>query len=200
MSGTASEPDQNAEGGEGSQELTGPARAVDRDALYEEFQPVVDRLLREYGEGAEQREDLRGRIYLRFCELLAAYQPAGGVPLRPYLVRMLTASAYTISQAACRGSAREARVESEPAGGAPVPAESAGDGQPEALIMRDAGAVVPALIATLPQRQQQVLVARYYEHRSLEEIAAALQMRPATVRSLLSRGLNALRRNLGDGG
>lgn len=193
MPGTAGEPDPNVEWAQGSREFAAPAPAVDRDALYEEFQPLVERLLREYGESAEQREDLRGKIHRRFCELLEAYDSADGVPLRPYLVRMLTARVFMFSRAACQDSVGESATATEFAGGEPVPEENPGYGCDEAPIMRDPSAVLPALIATLPQRQQQVLVARYYEHRAFEEIAAALQVRPATVRSLLRRGLSTLR-------
>src|SRR5690242_4817093 len=49
---------------------------VDREALFAEFQPLVSRLIRQYAQNADQREDLRGEIYCRFCELLAAYDPA----------------------------------------------------------------------------------------------------------------------------
>jgi RNA polymerase sigma factor (sigma-70 family) len=52
---------------------------------------------------------------------------------------------------------------------------------------------LPALIERLPLRQRQVVVGRYYDGRSFEEMAQALEVRPATVRSLLRHGLNNLR-------
>ena len=55
---------------------------------------------------------------------------------------------------------------------------------------------LPAAIAKLPPRQRQVVVWRYYESRSFEEIAATLRVRPATARSLLRHGLNNLRRQV----
>src|SRR5947209_20458060 len=68
---------------------------LQRDGLYAEFQPLVRRLIRQYGgDNAELREDLAGEIYYRFCQLLEVYDPERGVPLRPYLVRQLTASVY----------------------------------------------------------------------------------------------------------
>src|SRR5207244_4443409 len=60
------------------------------DALYAEFQPLVWRLIRQYGDDADLREDLIGEIYARFRTVLAAYDPHRGVPLRPYLVRQLS--------------------------------------------------------------------------------------------------------------
>jgi len=46
----------------------------------------------------------------------------------------------------------------------------------------------------LPVRQRAAIVLRYYEDRSEAEIADILRCRPATVRSLVSRGLQALRK------
>lgn len=45
---------------------------------------------------------------------------------------------------------------------------------------------------TLPNRQRAALVLRYYEDLPDEQIAALLGCRPATVRSLVARGLAAL--------
>ena len=51
-----------------------------------------------------------------------------------------------------------------------------------------------ALVDRLPARQRAALVLRYYEQCSEQEIAAALNCRPGTVKSLLSRGIAALRK------
>ena len=58
---------------------------------------------------------------------------------------------------------------------------------PETTVMLDA-------LAGLPHRQRAALVLRYYEDRTEEEIAEVLGCRPATVRSLVHRGLAALRK------
>ncbi len=50
-----------------------------------------------------------------------------------------------------------------------------------------------AVLDRLPGRQRAALILRYYEQCSEQEIAAALHCRPGTVKSLLSRGLAALR-------
>jgi RNA polymerase sigma-70 factor (sigma-E family) len=49
------------------------------------------------------------------------------------------------------------------------------------------------LLATLPQRQRAALVMRYFHDLPDDEIAAALGCRHATVRSLISRGVAAMR-------
>jgi RNA polymerase sigma-70 factor (sigma-E family) len=55
-----------------------------------------------------------------------------------------------------------------------------------------------ALLRTLGERQRAALVLRYYDGLDDAEIAAALDCRPGTVRSLLSRGLATLRADLAD--
>jgi RNA polymerase sigma factor (sigma-70 family) len=58
---------------------------------------------------------------------------------------------------------------------------------PETPIVMDA-------VAKLPYRQRAALVLRFYEQWTEAEIAAALRCRPATVRSLVHRGLLSLRK------
>lgn len=57
---------------------------------------------------------------------------------------------------------------------------------PETVTLLDA-------VARLPYRQQAALVLRFYEDRDDHEIAELLGCRPATVRSLVYRGLRSLR-------
>src|SRR2546423_6853276 len=69
-----------------------------RDILYAELQPLVRRLIRQYGDDAESRNDLAGEIYCRLCSILESYDETRGVPLRPYLIRQLTTSVYSYSR------------------------------------------------------------------------------------------------------
>jgi RNA polymerase sigma-70 factor (sigma-E family) len=52
-----------------------------------------------------------------------------------------------------------------------------------------------ALLA-LPERQRAAIVLRYYEDLTEQQIAEALRCRPGTVRSLVSRGMAAMRIDL----
>jgi RNA polymerase sigma-70 factor (sigma-E family) len=66
----------------------------------------------------------------------------------------------------------------------------------EGHIDRDVAAYesMRAALLSLPQRQRAAIVLRYYEDLHESEIADVLRCRPATVRSLVARGLEALRR------
>lgn len=55
-------------------------------------------------------------------------------------------------------------------------------------------------LASLPKQQQAALALRYYLDLSDDAIAAELGCKPASVRGYISRGLAALRIELGDGG
>ena len=169
--------------------------------LYADFQPLVQRLIRQYGEDPELRQDLEGEIYCRFAQLLEAYDPHRGVPLRAYLVRTLTASVYSFARSHWRTQRRQATFDpqfeettSEAASWlAPVDPTTQWDDQ---LVTEQVLKGLPEAIAALPLRQRQVVIWRYYEARSFEEIAAALGIRLATARSLLRHGLNTLRRRI----
>ena len=54
--------------------------------------------------------------------------------------------------------------------------------------------IVLDTLATLPYRQRVALVLRFYEDRPDTEIAEILRCQPATVRSLVHRGLATLRK------
>jgi RNA polymerase sigma factor (sigma-70 family) len=57
---------------------------------------------------------------------------------------------------------------------------------------------LPTAITGLPPLQKRVLILRLFEGRSLEEIAVALEMPETRTRDLLSSGLAAVRRSVGE--
>jgi RNA polymerase sigma factor (sigma-70 family) len=59
----------------------------------------------------------------------------------------------------------------------------------------DRHAIVAAL-GRLSERQRAAIVLRYYEDLSEDAIAQTLRCRPATVRSLIARGVRSLREHL----
>ncbi len=56
---------------------------------------------------------------------------------------------------------------------------------------------INALMKGLDTKYQEVLTLRFYEHKSIEEIAAILGKKPGTVKSLLSRGIAGLKQQYG---
>jgi RNA polymerase sigma-70 factor (sigma-E family) len=54
-------------------------------------------------------------------------------------------------------------------------------------------------MASLSERQRSAIVLRFYEDLSEAQIADVLRCRPGTVKSLVSRGLEALRNEIGGG-
>ncbi|HLK58400.1 MAG TPA: sigma-70 family RNA polymerase sigma factor [Chthonomonadaceae bacterium] len=171
-------------------------KALDREDLYAEFAPLVRRLIRQYGEDAEMRQDLKGEIYCRFCDLLDAYDPERGVPLRPYIVRQLSAGIYTYARQQWRLKRRETPLEVPEGHKEPVPALDPTPAWLSSLSQQMAAASLPQAMSKLPARQRKVVIWRYYQERSFEEIAQRLNVRTSTARSLLRHGLNNLRKQL----
>ena len=171
-----------------------PQTQKERDQLYSEFVPLVRRLLRQYGTEAGLREDLIGEIYFRFSALLDAYDPERGIPLRPYLVRQLSASIYTFARHQWRRQRRETSLDALMVDHTanPDPARQWDD----MLALEQVKNALPQAFARLSVRQRQVVVWRYYEDRSFEEIAGRLDIQVATARSILRHGLNNIRRRL----
>ena len=87
---------------------------------------------------------------------------------------------------ACRSHRRRRKRELRHGPGAAARLASV---DPEANLMRDA-------LDRLSDRQRKAVVLRYYEDLSEAEIATLLGCRPGTVKSLLSRGLARLRKDL----
>lgn len=57
---------------------------------------------------------------------------------------------------------------------------------------------VRAAVASLPNRQRQALVLRYFADLPVDEVAAVMRCAPGTVKSLTSRAIDGLRLQLGD--
>jgi RNA polymerase sigma-70 factor (sigma-E family) len=62
------------------------------------------------------------------------------------------------------------------------------------LVVSDETPFVMDALMQLPYKQRAALVLRYYEDRPEPEIASILECRPATVRSIVHRGLASLRK------
>jgi len=153
-------------------------------------------LIRQYGENAEIRNDLEGEIYYRFCVLLKAFDPSRGVPLRPYLVRQLSASIYTYARHHWRNQHREVSLELFTSDSGPRQSIDPTPEWDDAIDLQQFKGSLPAAIAKLSERQRSVVIWRYYEDRSFEEIAGRLGVQTSTARSLLRHALTHLRADM----
>jgi RNA polymerase sigma-70 factor (ECF subfamily) len=140
------------------------------------------------------RQDLEGEIYCQFIRLLNVYDETRGVPLRPYIVRQLTASIYTYARCHWRRQRREFSLDLWD--GAAQYADPSDQWDHNLMIQRIRTSL-PSAVSRLPQRQRSVVIWRYYEERSFEDIAQLLGVQIATARSLLRHGLNNLRKHMG---
>jgi RNA polymerase sigma factor (sigma-70 family) len=169
---------------------------VNLDELYAEFQPLIRRLIRQYGDSAEMRQDLAGEIYCRFHALVEAYDASRGIPVRPYLVRQLTASIYTYARQGWRRKKREISLDMSSGFCEPAQYCNPSEEWDNRIAMEKVLQGLPDAISKLPKRQRQVVIWRYYDQRPFEEIALILNVQTATARSLLRHGLNNLRRRI----
>jgi RNA polymerase sigma factor (sigma-70 family) len=170
--------------------------AIDRESLYAEFAPLVQRLLRQYGSDAELLQDLAGEIYCRFCTLVDAFDPDRGVPLRPYLVRQLSAFTYTYVRSQRTLQKREAPVGWSEGNSAAEPSYDPTSSWIAELSQQQILQSLPHAIAQLPDRQRKVVCWRYIDDMPFDEISGILGIEPATVRSLLRHGINNLRKQM----
>jgi len=95
----------------------------------------------------------------------------------------------------CRSALRRRRVRRRHPEAELLPAGSAVDDQ---LLAAEEHGRVLAAVRTLPRRQREVLVLRYWSDLSEADIAATLGVAVGTVKSNASRGLARLEKLLGD--
>jgi RNA polymerase sigma-70 factor (sigma-E family) len=89
----------------------------------------------------------------------------------------------------CRAHFRRLRFERDYLRRQPLPSSVAVAEEPRDEVAR--------ALATLPYRQRAAIVLRYYEDLSEEQTAEAMETSPRAVNSLVSRGMAALRDELG---
>jgi RNA polymerase sigma-70 factor (ECF subfamily) len=110
-----------------------------------------------------------------------------GAPFRPWLLSIVANEARNRRRAAARRAALELRAgEERVREGAPASPEAS-------LLVATERAALLAAIERLPERDRLVIACRHLLELSEAETAAALDCRPGTVKSRLSRALERLR-------
>ena len=128
-----------------------------------------------------EAEDLTAEVFHHALANLGRFEWRG-IPFAAWLLQIARNSLADRWQ-------RTARERGEPA---PDPDEIASNAD------ADRRAVLADLVRRLPHDQQQVVVARFVEHRSIREIAQALGRSEGAVKQLQYRALEALRAHMRD--
>lgn len=172
------------------------------ETIYHSLQPLVHRLIRQYGDTPDLREDLYGVIYCLFQAALSAYDPARGVSLQGYLIHRLSTSTYSYARsqwkARQRKQTREVSWEEQEAAGQQIglrdddPIQQAEEAEEEQRIL----GALKETIETLTPRQRRAIVGRYFEGKSYERLAEEMNVKAATVRSLVRYAIHRLRDRL----
>lgn len=107
-------------------------------------------------------------------------------PFRPWLLRIVTNEAYTLTRRRSRRSLLQLRAQQA--------AQGECEPSPEIRISAaQASAGLARALEALPERDRQIITCRYLLELSEEETATALRCRRGTVKSRLSRALDRLR-------
>ena len=139
---------------------------------------------------AAEAEDAVQEAVLRALRALARYEERGQG--RAWLDRILV---NVVRERGRRRLYYRDRV--APALCAAAPPEASERGSPEAKLLRsERTAAVLAALGQLPAGFREVLVLRHFEERTTAEVATALDLPEATVRTRLKRARDLLRRRL----
>jgi RNA polymerase sigma factor (sigma-70 family) len=126
-----------------------------------------------------------------------AYRALGrfrsGEPLRPWLLAIVANEARNRRRSAGRRAALVLR-----AAGEGRPSGEAASSPEAALLAGERRAQLLSALSALPDRDRTVIACRYLLELSEAETAAALGVRPGTVKSRLSRALERLRKEVGE--
>jgi RNA polymerase sigma-70 factor (ECF subfamily) len=172
-------------------ELAGRARRGDA-AAYEElvrmYQDVAFRAAYLVTGNPDEAEEAAQEGFIKAYYALDRFKP--GALFRPWLLRIVTNEARNRR----RSAQRRGRLALQVAGDRPSD-DAAPSPEVAALTDEDHRELLDALGA-LPEMDRLVIAYRYFFEMSEAEMAAALDCRPGTVKSRLSRALGRLREQL----
>ncbi|MCV7252276.1 sigma-70 family RNA polymerase sigma factor [Mycolicibacterium fluoranthenivorans] len=184
--------------GERLDDVVAHAVAGDRDALrvvLETIRPIIVRYCRARIGSAERSglsaDDIAQEVCLAAITALPRYQDQG----RPFLAFVYGIAAHKIADAH-RASARN---RSEPTD--VVPERFSGEAGPEQRALdSEASARMDRLLATLPDKQREIIILRVVVGMSAEEVAEAVGSTPGAVRVAQHRALAKLKSEISTGG
>jgi RNA polymerase sigma factor (sigma-70 family) len=136
---------------------------------------------------AAEAEDAAQEGFVKAFRALARFRP--GAPFRPWLLQIVANEARNRRRSSGRRTRLELRLAAEsPSGGAAPSPEGA-------LLDAERRASLLSAVGDLREEERLVIALRYFLDLSEAETAAALGVRPGTVKSRLSRALGRLRQH-----
>jgi len=188
------------EGREDVENLVTRARSGDLEAfemLYRSHQAGIYTFIRSQIRNADAAADLTQETFVRAWESLPRLRKAGA--FRGWLHQI---AGNLVRDEVKSGRARLEVVESVLSGadngtGYDLPEQASPDGTPESrLLEREQSEEIQAALQELSAEQRAAVVMHHMEGMGVNEIAAALGVRPGTIMSRLSRAREALRSRL----
>ncbi len=172
-------------------DLVARARRGDADA-YEElvraYQGIAYRTAYVFAGDAADAEEAAQDAFVKAYRALWRFRP--GAQFKPWLLRIVANEARNRRRAAGRRATLALRATREPSGEAAP--------SPEAVLLgAERREQLAAALNRLGDRDREALACRYLLDLSEAETAAALSLRPGTVKSRLSRARDRLRAELG---
>ena len=181
-----------------SRPLTSEADLVDRarrgdgdayDQLVRAHQDIAFRTAWLVSGSSADAEDAAQEAFVKAWRALGRFRQ--GAPFRPWLLAIVANEARNRRRSAGRRAALALRAIQEPSGEAAP--------SPEAVLLAgERREELTAALNRLPEHDREALTCRYFLDLSEAETAAALGVRPGTVKSRLSRALERLRAELGE--
>jgi RNA polymerase sigma-70 factor, ECF subfamily len=173
-------------------DLVARARRGDADA-YEElvhaYQGIALRTAYLLAGNAADAEEAVQDAFVKAYRTLWRFRP--GSPFKPWLLRIVANEARNRRRSAGRRAALALRAGQEPSGEAAPSPEAA-------LLGAERREELVAALNRLPEPDREAIACRYLLDLSEAETAAALGVRPGTVKSRLSRAFERLRSELGE--
>jgi RNA polymerase sigma-70 factor (ECF subfamily) len=164
------------------------ARRGDEDA-YEELvrahQGIAFRTAYVIAGNASDAEEAAQEAFVKAYRGLGRFRP--GSPFRPWLLRIVANEARNRRRSARRRAALSLRAAGEEASGGAAPSPEG------ALLEGEDRERLLAAVNGLREEERLVIACRFFLGLSEEETAAALDVRPGTVKSRTSRALEYLR-------
>jgi len=174
-------------------ELVERARNGDENA-YEELvrahQGIAFRIAYIVAGSSAEAEDAAQEGFLKAYRALGRFRR--GAPFRPWLLQIVANEARNRRRSAGRRAALTLRAAEEGSSGGAAPSPEG------ALLAGEERSRLLDAVNGLREEERLVIACRYFLELSEEETAAALGVRPGTVKSRTSRALARLREELGE--